>query len=100
VSSKATSRGWLLALTGPLVWSTHFLLVYAGQGFICAGSDSLAALLVGAASIVALAALAALLIAQRRTPSSPRAIALPLTALSSLGVAWVSLPALIVPACL
>lgn len=93
---------WLLALAGPLVWITHFLLVYAGQGVACAGPRPFAAtLLVGIAGIVALATLVALLIAQRRMAASPaRAIALPLTALSILGVGWVSLPALIVPACL
>jgi NO-binding membrane sensor protein with MHYT domain len=93
------------ALVGPLIWTAYFLAVYAVQGLACRGETPAAdgaTLLVVVATVLALGALLVALITQWRVRGGEflQRTALPLTALSILGVTWTGMPALFLPACL
>lgn len=98
----------LLAFAGPIVWAGHFFGAYLTEALFCPHRDlatQAPAPLIGALlTILALAAMLAFAIRQRRSgPAARRSaalfFALPLTFVSALGVFWTSLPLFLLPAC-
>jgi hypothetical protein len=64
-TSSRTRAGGLLF--GPLVWAAHFLIVYASESLLCRLADGAAhTALTAIATLLALAAVIADLVAQRR----------------------------------
>jgi hypothetical protein len=97
----------LLALSAPLVWFAHFSIVY-GLASVCGPPPSPIdpgrfLPIVTGVSVVALAGLAAIGLAQMRRRRESEAflarVGLGLTALSILALAWVSLSMFFVSAC-
>jgi hypothetical protein len=105
--SPATRRpvtDLLLALAGAIVWAAHFFGVYLAQALLCAHRNptiQTPVSLVGALlTVLALAAMFAFAIRQHRGASDAALFfALPLTAVSAVGVVWTSLPLFLLPAC-
>ena len=94
----------LASLLGPLVWIGYFLAVYAVQGLACRGdapAGGSATIFVIVATVLALGILLVALVVQWKARGGDflRRIAVPLTVLSILGVAWTGMPALLLPAC-
>jgi hypothetical protein len=94
----------LLALLGPLIWIVYFMVIYAAQGLACRGqapAGDAATIFVIVATVLALGALLVALIRQGKTRGGDflQRIAVPLTVLSLLGVAWAGMPALLLAAC-
>jgi hypothetical protein len=97
----------LLALAGPIVWAGHFIGVYLTEALLCPAQGSATHAIVraigGVLTVLALAALFALVMRNRRDDRAGRStelfFALPLTLLSVLAVLWTSLPLLVLPAC-
>jgi hypothetical protein len=98
-------------LAGPLVWATHFLMVYGSESLLCGVRDGTVRhlTLVLVATAVALAALLAVTAVNWRCTAAPPddpargfmdwlAVALGLAGL--LAVTWTALPAGLLPACL
>ena len=97
----------LLPLSAPVLWFAHFSATY-GMASVCGPPSSLInaeqfqSLIVGL-NVVALAGLATIALAQFRSqrmgdPFLGR-VGLGLTALSTVALAWVNLPLLLVSAC-
>lgn len=98
------------ALTGPIVWSAHFFLLYLAEAFACAGSNlpTEAVRWSGwVATITALAALALYLARvypfrqNDRTAQVEAAFSFggPLALLSMVAILWTAIPLLLLPAC-
>jgi hypothetical protein len=99
-------------LAGPLVWTAHFLIVYASESLVCSRGGG-AALHLG---LVAAASVAGLLVLLAVTPYSWRAgaarglgvspgrafmdrAAVALGLLGMLGLIWTALPAMLLSSC-
>jgi hypothetical protein len=104
---------FLLIFSGPLIWALHFVGIYGFTGVFCARPPvswewlgfSIAVWVITAASLVALAAMAALclLVKPRDTGRDNLAfirwMSITLTLLSALAVIWEALTAFLVPVC-
>ena len=100
-------------LAGPLIWAAHFIFVYAANGIFCARprwgglwvDAGLATWVLGAAALLAIAAIA--LVYRRQRAHWPRTddvgfypwVAGSLSLLSIIAIIWQSLPVLWVPIC-
>lgn len=101
--------GFVLALTGPIVWAAHFFIVYGLEAAVCTRADSPAATMqwiTAAATTTAVGGLAALLIRRFRKPPTESGafrflheISTYLTLLSIGAVLTVAASALRLPAC-
>ena len=110
--TRRTSTEFPAALFGPAVWAAHFMSVYAAEGMLCVLSTPLAPGIVRATSIgLTVTALAAVLGfalwwrgRTRALQASDRAerigVAMPLTLLAALGVAWTAIPIFTLPVCI
>ena len=71
--------GFVLALTGPMVWAVHFFVVYGAESVVCTRAVSPAITMqwiLAVATATAVAGLAAFLIRRfRKRPSEPEALA-------------------------
>ena len=107
------TTNFLLMLAGPLIWAAHFLAVYVYAGILCARPRwnvewlglSIAGWGTVAASVVALAAMAALLVFARARGVEHdnrifiRWISIGLSLLSAVAIIWETVPVFLVPAC-
>lgn len=107
----------LLCLGGPVVWATHFFLLYLAQALICTseagpGRDRHFALTAAAVTFIAVIGLLGFLVLQLRhaalTDREPESrdascflheIGAVLAALALLGSAWIAWPAFTLGAC-
>jgi hypothetical protein len=103
--SPLTIARWL---GGPVVWAAHFLIVYASESLVCPrGGSSMHLALAGLATAVGLLALLAILAANWRAMAAPNRaghvfmdqVAISLSLLAILGLFWVALLAMFLPAC-
>ncbi|MDX6807216.1 hypothetical protein [Terrihabitans rhizophilus] len=96
-------------LGGPLIWTAHFLLVYAAESLACTrgGGPLLHDAITAVATFAALLGLAVLFRINKRAADAPSRedfemaewIGLGLVAISALAVVWSGLAALLIPAC-
>lgn len=96
-------------LSGALIWAAHFLTIYGITTLACARGFAAAQWLgigvvpwaIGVATLVALAAAAAVIASTRRMPviGFTEWITAGVAALAMLAIAWEALPAIMVPAC-
>jgi uncharacterized membrane protein YhaH (DUF805 family) len=113
ITAKPRPRGFLgevlFALAGLLIWAAHFLLVYGATALLCArGAGAAVALLtIAVATVVALAALLAVLaVAHRRKQGLDSTGRHLLAALATFGavialvaVIWEALAGAFLPSC-
>jgi hypothetical protein len=117
VAARQETIGALtLTLAAPTIWAAHFFLIYGIQTLLCTGSGAGARgeLLLPLDLMLTVAAMAALLyIAGRSWPSGRahqategvnrssfwRATPAALAALAMIGILWVALPPMLLPAC-
>lgn len=111
MAASPFTRSFLLMFSGPLIWAGHFLAVYVLAALACARRFAQIEWLgtgvtqwgIGLMTVLAIGAIAAILLAQRRQEGqAPPFVAwttLALGWLSVLAIAWAALPAYIVPAC-
>jgi hypothetical protein len=99
----------LLTLTGPIVWSLHFLIVYGAHAVMCSRDASAhVEIVIVAATLIALAVLGLIVVrspAERFAGSSQtrhalKAMMRSLALLSGFGIAWAGGAILFLPACL
>jgi hypothetical protein len=108
VIAHSTLTG-LRMLSGALVWAVHFLAIYGFTALACARGFAAAQWLgvgvlawaIGAATVVALAAATAIIASTRRTPviGFTEWFTAGVAALAMLAIAWETLSAAMVPAC-
>lgn len=112
VHATSFTRNALRLCAGPLIWAAHFLGIYGLTGVVCARPDAQVAWLgssilvwgVGAASVAALVAIAALQWRAGRQQASDdsgfiRWTAAALSVLSSIAIVWETMPVFLVSAC-
>jgi hypothetical protein len=99
-----------LALAGPIIWAMHFFVIYGAHAVMCSQdiSGRSAGIVVGAATLTALAALA--VVAGRskaaevfgregRARAFLRSTMMLLAVLSALGIVWAGSTIFFLPAC-
>jgi hypothetical protein len=96
-------------LAGPLIWTAHFLIVYASESLVCTrgGGAATHLVLVAAATLAGLIVLLAVISQSRRAASDHNApgqaymdkVATGLSLLGMLGLIWTALPATLLSAC-
>ncbi len=106
------AHDFLLLFSGPLVWALHFVTIYGFTGVLCARAGangswlglSTATWVLGAAALVAAAAIAACMaVAPREGAPAHRRfvrwVARGLGALALVAIAWETMSVLLVPGC-
>jgi hypothetical protein len=106
--SYSTVAG-LRMLSGALIWAVHFMAIYGFTALACARGFAAAQWLgigvvawaIGAATLVALVAIAAVIASTRTAPviGFTEWITAGVAALAMVAIAWEALPAIMVPAC-
>lgn len=96
-------------LAGPLVWTAHFLIVYASESLVCTRGSGAAThlVLVAVATLTGLIVLLAAISQNRRAASDHNApgqaymdkVGAGLGLLGMLGLIWTALPATLLSAC-
>ena len=97
----------LLPVAGALVWAVHFAVIYGITSWLCARGAATMQWLgigivtwsVGIATMMALAALAALFFSARHARGFLSWITAGVAALAALAIVWEALPAFMVPPC-
>ena len=95
------------ALTGPIVWATHFFILYLAEAFACAAGASAvrwigAMATIGALGILAVSAARAGAHISDGQPSVTAVLlsfAMPLALLSIVAILWSAMPLFLLPAC-
>jgi hypothetical protein len=104
---------FMLLFSGPIIWAIHFLVIYGFIGVLCARPPvtttwfgiGIAVWVISAASLIALAAMAALCLwakpreAVEDNHAFVRWMSITLSLLSALGIIWETLAAYLVPTC-
>lgn len=105
------TRAFLLMFAGPLIWAVHLLAVYVFAALACARGFAhiewlgigVTQWIIGALTLGALAAVAAVLVFQERRDGNGssfiRWTSLTVGLLSALSIMWQALPAYFVPTC-
>lgn len=91
-----------LWLGGPILWATHFLVVYASESLLCTRATPHAhSALVAIATVVCLGLISVLMIRSRRIVALEflRWSSTVLGGMAAVGVAWSAAVALLLPSC-
>ncbi|MFC5067732.1 hypothetical protein [Flaviflagellibacter deserti] len=93
-----------LWLAGPIIWATHFIIVYASESVACTRLDADShSLIAGIATIIALASIAFIAVRSRagrfRDTAFLRTTALTMNLLAFLAVTWAGIAAVLLPSC-
>jgi hypothetical protein len=111
--ASSFTHNFLLLFSGPLIWAVHFVTVYGFIGILCARPPvkgawlgfGVAAWGVTAASLLAIAAMAAVYLLVKPRDMAPdnqtfiRWMSLALSLLSAIAIIWEALAVFLVPVC-